>query len=338
MIRKLRLQVKTDVANELIRFSDLDNRVIWPRAWNSLLHSAQELAQPLENAYEEAFGWAFQLSEWGLAELLWLEDPAKNKPLTSFEVNIDMVELLEWEEGAEACLALLRMLEAVESLEDGCDVQLWLGGRCSTRENVLEVFLEQAEISGYEIEFEVELLEEDEDLEEESERHQSQSKDYANGTSGGKANGYANGASSGRSNGYANGASGGKANGYTNGRSNGYANGAANEKSRGEKNGAFGDKEQRRRTFSWGNLDDDEFDPSGKKKKDPDALSNAAQFFLSYTTLPWPCSKPALKKAWQKALHNTHPDKYRNDPTAIDRTRLINQGYEELCDVISLAN
>ncbi|TNE52330.1 MAG: hypothetical protein EP343_00785 [Deltaproteobacteria bacterium] len=93
-------------------------------------------------------------------------------------------------------------------------------------------------------------------------------------------------------------------------------------------------KRQWRRTYSWGGLDDEEVGDDASWQKQSAQLSESAQFFLSYTSLSWPCSVVELNKAWHKALHNSHPDKFPNDPGAKDRTQLINVGYNELKSII----
>lgn len=69
---------------------------------------------------------------------------------------------------------------------------------------------------------------------------------------------------------------------------------------------------------------------SSAREVDGEEFSEAAQFFLQYTLLVWPCSEQELGKAWRHALHNSHPDKFPDDPNAKNRTQLLNLGYKEL--------
>ncbi len=292
MIRKLRLRVRTDAMNELVCFSELEDRLLWPASWSSLTASAKELAGPSQDAYEEVFGQAYELHEWGLADLVWLDEPSKHIPFPSFEADIDLIELLASEDGEEACQTLLLLMESLTFLE-GCDIQLRLGRRRSTPEHVREVFLRQAEECGYYIEYE----QEDEELwADEDEIEDDWYEDpFTQGTS--QQNSHANSNGNSRSN-------------------SGYSH---------------------RRTYSWGGLDDDDCGDTHRKKGSSE-LSEAAQFFLMYATLEWPCSMTELQKSWHKALHNSHPDKHRHDSTAHDRTRLLNLGYEELREVLILTS
>lgn len=106
------------------------------------------------------------------------------------------------------------------------------------------------------------------------------------------------------------------------------------KKQKQEKHSSKDNKRQWRRTYSWGGLDDEEVGDDASWQRQNSQLSESAQFFLSYTSLSWPCSVVELNKAWHKALHNSHPDKFPNDPGAKDRTQLINVGYNELKSLI----
>ena len=84
---------------------------------------------------------------------------------------------------------------------------------------------------------------------------------------------------------------------------------------------------------TYGGLEDDE--PGGTCGTCETPSGNeAAQFFLNYSQVPWPCSLNELKKAFWAGAHQLHPDLNQQDPTADGRFRLFKEGYERCRELL----